>query len=101
MIGSLYNTILFFNLGLVLAKPQSKGGNTAATGFQKIGSGVDKAIDSTAVLVGGKDTALGEIIGSFQLEFVSSIWWSKICIKYRKHGSSSFLHTFNCVCLTA
>ena len=23
----------------------------------------------------------------------------KICIKYRKHGSSSFSHTFNCVCL--
>ena len=23
---------------------------------------------------------------------------SKICIKYRKHGSFSFSHTFNCVC---
>ena len=23
----------------------------------------------------------------------------KICIKYRKHGSSSFSHTFNCLCL--
>ena len=24
----------------------------------------------------------------------------KICIKYRKHGSSSFSHTFNCVCVS-
>ena len=24
----------------------------------------------------------------------------KICIKYRKHGSSSFSHTFNCVCFS-
>ena len=24
---------------------------------------------------------------------------TKICIKYRKHGSSSFSHTFNCVCV--
>ena len=26
---------------------------------------------------------------------------SKICIKYRKHGISSFSYTFNCVCLKA
>ena len=25
---------------------------------------------------------------------------SKICIKYRKHGSSSFSHKFNCVCVS-
>ena len=24
----------------------------------------------------------------------------KICIKYRKHGNSSFSHTFNCVCFS-
>ena len=27
------------------------------------------------------------------------LWSSKICIKYRKHGSYSFLHTFNCLWL--
>ena len=26
---------------------------------------------------------------------------SKICIKYSKHGSSSFSHTFNCMCFIA
>ena len=25
---------------------------------------------------------------------------AKICIKYKKHGSFSFSHTFNCVCLS-
>ena len=26
-----------------------------------------------------------------------SLYGPKICIKYRKHGSSSFLNTFNCM----
>ena len=30
----------------------------------------------------------------------SHLFCTKICIKYRKHGSSSFTHAFNCVCLT-
>ena len=35
-----------------------------------------------------------------QSHYVEVTWWAKICIKYRKHGSSSFSHTFNCVCVS-
>ena len=35
-----------------------------------------------------------------EIELMSKLqYYAKICIKYRKHGSSSFSHKFNCVCL--
>ena len=40
-----------------------------------------------------------KFIRNFKKLVLTLMYIPKICIKYRKHGSSSFSDTFNCVCV--